>query len=91
MSKRQVFNMLKDDVWTKRTMSFLIHILDSDGDILLTKEFDSRIEGYRFYNQKMIPGENGIPENAVSKKLVSSEIKATMRTLAIRDIDEVNL
>jgi hypothetical protein len=84
-----VFDMLKNDVLTKRTL--LIHILDSDGDILLTKEFDSLAEGYRFYNQKMIPGENGIPENAVSKKLVSKEVKTTMRTLVIRDMDEVNL
>ena len=79
------------DVCTKRTMSFIVHILDSNGDILLTKEFDSRVEGYRFYNQKMIPGEDGIPEDAVSKKLISSEIKATMRTIAIRGIDEVAL
>ena len=75
----------------ERNLSCIIHILDSNGEILLTKEFDSRIEGYRFYNQKMIPGENGIPKNAVSKKLISKEVKTTMRTLVIRYIDEVTL
>ena len=75
----------------KKNLSYIILILDSNGKVILTKEFDSRIEGYRFYNQKMIPSENGIPENAVSKKLVSKEVKTTMRTLVIRDIDEVAL
>ena len=83
--------MPTDKAWVERNSSYIIQILDSNGKVILTKEFDSQIEGYRFYNQKMIPGENGIPENAVSKKLISKEVKTTMRTLVIRDIDEVNL
>lgn len=83
--------MPTEKAWVEINLSCIIHILDSNGKILLTKEFDSRIEGYRFYNQKMIPGENGIPKNAVSKKLISKEVKTTMRTLVIRNIEEVSI
>ena len=82
--------MPTEKAWVERNLSYITLILDSNGKVILTKEFDSRIEGYRFYNQKMIPGENGIPENAVSKKLVSKEVKTTMRTIVIRNIEEVS-
>ena len=83
--------MPTEKAWVERNLSYIILIVDSNGKIILTKEFDSRIEGYRFYNQKMIPGENGIPENAVSKKLVSKEVKTTLTTVIVRDVDEVAL
>ena len=83
--------MPTEKTWVERNLSYIIQILDSNGKIILTKEFDSRIEGYRFYNQKMVPGENGIPENAVSKKLVSKEVKTTWKTVIIRNVYEVTL